>query len=160
MENQHAVAAPPSPPAGFVEPPRSILSIPPDLHADQLITRMGIEVVSWQPDRLVGTMPVKGNQQPFGWLHGGANAVLAETLGSIAAGLHAAPRGAVVGLEVSCTHHRPARDGKVTGVCTPLHQGDRVATYAIAITDDKERLTCSARVSCLVHRRETDGGRP
>ncbi|MFB7089774.1 PaaI family thioesterase [Streptomyces sp. NPDC056296] len=160
MENHSAPAAgtsavmsPPGPPDSAAEPPRTILSIPPDLHDDQLIVRMGIEVVSWDPERLVATMPVKGNQQPFGWLHGGANAVLAETLGSIAAALHVAPHGAVVGLEVSCTHHRPARGGPVTGVCTPLHQGDRVATYAVSVTDDKGRLTCTARVSCLVHKR-------
>ncbi|SCF88908.1 uncharacterized domain 1-containing protein, partial [Streptomyces sp. Ncost-T6T-2b] len=136
-----------------VQPPQTILSIPPELHDDQLIVRMGIRITSWDPERLVGTMPVKGNQQPFGWLHGGANAVLAETLGSIAAGLHVAPRGAVVGLEVSCTHHRPARGGEVTAVCTPLHRGDRVATYTVSITDDRGRLTSSARVSCLVQKR-------
>ncbi|MER6916680.1 PaaI family thioesterase [Streptomyces sp. NPDC000594] len=148
-----APSVPPTAPRTHPEPPRSILSIPPELHDDQLIVRMGIEVRSWDPERLVATMPVKGNQQPFGWLHGGANAVLAETLGSMAAGLHVAPRGAVVGLEVSCTHHRPARGRQVTGVCVPLHQGDRVATYAVSITDDKGRLTCTARVSCLVQKR-------
>ncbi|MQS06046.1 PaaI family thioesterase [Streptomyces alkaliphilus] len=169
MENDSAPAAapsvvvsPPGPAGGTAELPRTILSIPSDLHADQLIVRMGIKVVSWDPERLVATMPVKGNQQPFGWLHGGANAVLAETLGSMAAAVHVAPRGAVVGLEVSCTHHRPARGGPVTGVCTPLHQGDRVATYAVSITDDKGRLTCTARVSCLVQKRgaaSSAGGR-
>lgn len=134
-------------------PPDTILSIPPELYDEQLITRMGIEVVSWDPERLIATMPVAGNRQPFGWLHGGANAVLAETLGSMAAGMHVAPRGAVVGLELSCTHHRPARGGVVTGTCTPLHRGDRIATYEIVITDDQNRRTCTARLSCLVHKR-------
>lgn len=138
-------------PTDSMTPP--MLSIPPHLADKQLATRMGIEITSWDPHRLVGTMPVEGNQQPFGWLHGGANAVLAETLGSIAASLHAAPKGAVAGLELSCTHHRPARAGIVTGVCTPLHQGTRVATYEIAISDDQGSLTCSARLTCMINSR-------
>ncbi|GGT14218.1 hypothetical protein GCM10014713_03540 [Streptomyces purpureus] len=127
-----------------------LMTVPPHLADKQLAFRMGIEIVSWDPERLVGTMPVEGNQQPFGWLHGGANAVLAETLGSVAASLHAAPKGAVAGLELSCTHHRPARSGLVTGVCTPLHRGSRVATYEIAISDEQENLTCSARLTCII----------
>ncbi|MDH6454526.1 1,4-dihydroxy-2-naphthoyl-CoA hydrolase [Streptomyces sp. SAI-126] len=142
------VPAPAEPPV-----PRSMLSVPPALADRQLATRMGIEIVSWDPDRLVGTMPVDGNQQPFGWLHGGANAVLVETLGSVAAGLHVAPRGTVAGLELSCTHHRAARSGLVTGVCTPLQRGDRVASYQVSITDDQGRLTCTARLTCLVYKR-------
>jgi 1,4-dihydroxy-2-naphthoyl-CoA hydrolase len=142
------VPAPAEPPV-----PRSMLSVPPSLADRQLATRMGIEIVSWDADRLVGTMPVEGNQQPFGWLHGGANAVLAETLGSVAAGIHVAPRGTVAGLELSCTHHRSARSGLVTGVCTPLQQGDRVASYEVSITDDQGRLTCTARLTCLVYKR-------
>ncbi|WP_227869881.1 PaaI family thioesterase [Streptomyces otsuchiensis] len=157
MENNGTLATPPTAAEPGVRLPETILSIPPELLARQLITKMGITVVSHEEGRLVGTMPVEGNQQPFGWLHGGANAVLAETLGSMAAGLHVAPRGAVAGVEVSCTHHRPARSGTVTGVCVPLSQGDRVATYAVSITDDKGRLTSSARVSCLVQKH--GGGR-
>ncbi|MFJ6086843.1 hotdog fold thioesterase [Streptomyces sp. NBC_01622] len=130
-----------------------MLSVPPSLADRQLATRMGIEIVSWDADRLVGTMPVEGNQQPFGWLHGGANAVLAETLGSVAAGIHVAPRGTVAGIELSCTHHRSARSGLVTGVCTPLERGDRVASYQVSITDDQGRLTCTARLTCLVYKR-------
>ncbi|MFF5858355.1 PaaI family thioesterase [Streptomyces sp. NPDC012751] len=132
---------------------RSILSVPPELADQQLIARMGIEITAWDADRMVGTMPVAGNRQPFGWLHGGANAVLAETLGSLAAGMHVAPRGAVAGLELSCTHHRPARGGLVTGVCTPLHRGDRVVTYQVEITDSRGRLTCTARLTCLISKR-------
>jgi 1,4-dihydroxy-2-naphthoyl-CoA hydrolase len=151
MESKAVQADVPGPAPELV--PRSLLSVPPSLVDRQLVTRMGIEIVSWDADRLVGTMPVEGNQQPFGWLHGGANAVLAETLGSVAAGIHVAPRGTVAGLELSCTHHRPARSGLVTGVCTPLQQGDRVATYQVSITDDRGRLTCSARLTCLVYKR-------
>jgi 1,4-dihydroxy-2-naphthoyl-CoA hydrolase len=125
----------------------------PAVAEQQLADRMGIEITDWNPDRLVGTMPVAGNRQPYGLLHGGANAVLAETLGSWAAGLHAAPDRAVVGLELSCTHHRAALDGLVTGVCTPLHRGRSTASFEIVITDDAGRRTCTARLTCLVRER-------
>lgn len=117
---------------------------------EQLTERMGIEIVEWDPDRVVATMPVAGNRQPYGLLHGGANAVLAETLGSIAAALHAGADRIAVGLELSCTHHRAATEGVVTGVATPVHRGRSTATFDIVITDEKDRLTCSARLTCVL----------
>ena len=44
---------------------------------EQLIERMGIKITEWDPERVVGTMPVAHNRQYFGLLHGGASAVLA-----------------------------------------------------------------------------------
>lgn len=117
---------------------------------EQLGARMGIEIIEYSPDRVVGTMPVTGNRQPYGLLHGGANAVLAEQLGSVAAALHAGTDRAAVGLELSCTHHRAATDGQVTGVATPLHRGGSTATYEIVITDDRGKRTCSARLTCVL----------
>lgn len=126
----------------------------PDLwQHEQLNTKMGIEIVEAAPDRVVGTMPVKGNRQPYGLLHGGASAVLAETLGSTAAALNAGPERAAVGLELSCTHHRAALDGLVTGVCTPLHVGRSVSTFEIAISDETGRRTCTARLTCVLRDR-------
>ncbi|WP_374727368.1 PaaI family thioesterase [Haloactinomyces albus] len=112
--------------------------------------RMGIKITEYGPDRVVGTMPVSGNRQPYGLLHGGANAVLAESLGSTAAALHARPERIAVGLELSCTHHRAATEGLVTGVATPLHQGSSTATYEIVITDARGKRTCSARLTCVL----------
>jgi 1,4-dihydroxy-2-naphthoyl-CoA hydrolase len=117
---------------------------------EQLHDRMGIEVTDWDPERLVGTMPVAGNRQPYGLLHGGASAVLAETLGSIAAALNAGEGRIALGIELSASHHRAVRDGIVTGVCTPLHRGGTVATYEIKLTDDKDRAVCTARLTCVV----------
>jgi uncharacterized protein (TIGR00369 family) len=117
---------------------------------EQLTERMGIEIVEWSPDRVVGTMPVAGNRQPYGLLHGGANAALAETVGSIAAALHAGADRVAVGLELSCTHHRAATEGVVTAVATPMHQGRTTATYDIAITDEQGHRTCSARLTCAL----------
>ncbi len=116
----------------------------------ELGERMGIEITEYAPDRLVGTMPVVGNRQPFGLLHGGASAVLAETLGSIHAALTAQPGRQAVGIELSCTHHRSATDGLVTGVSTPLHVGRTLATFQIAIVDEAGRPTCTARLTCLL----------
>src|SRR4051794_36155309 len=100
---------------------------------DTLLARMGIVVTEASAKRVVATMPVTGNTQPLGLLHGGASCVLAESLGSIGASLHAMETfgdGAfAVGIDISATHHRAARDGVVTGVATPLHLGGLVASY-------------------------------
>ena len=119
----------------------------------ELAETMGIEITEASPGRLVGRMPVAGNRQPYGLLHGGASVVLAETLGSIAAALHAGPEKAPVGIEVSATHHRSATSGSVTGTATALSLGRTLATYEIVIVDDEGRRTCTARLTCLLRDR-------
>lgn len=128
-------------------------NLPEEVLAEQLIHRLGIEIQEWTRERVVATMPVAGNRQPYGLLHGGASAALAETLGSLAAGAYVAPDGMLVGLELNCTHHRAARDGLVTGVCEPLHQGSQVGTYQVTIRDDRGQLVCTARLTCLLRKR-------
>jgi uncharacterized protein (TIGR00369 family) len=96
------------------------------------------------------TMPVAGNTQPYGLLHGGANAVLVETAGSIGAALHAGEGFMVVGLDISCTHHRGAHEGMVTAVATPLSLGRTVTSYEVRITDDQARPLCTGRLTCLI----------
>jgi 1,4-dihydroxy-2-naphthoyl-CoA hydrolase len=120
---------------------------------EQLIDRMGIKITEWDPERVVGTMPVAHNRQYLGLLHGGASAVLAETLGSIAAWRWGMPDKVPLGVELSCSHHRSATGGEVTGVCTPLHRGRTVATFEIRITDEQERPICTARLTCLLRDR-------
>ena len=115
-----------------------------------LSERMGIVVVSAEPGRVTATMPVAGNTQPYGLLHGGASAALAETVGSLAGALHAGPDRMVVGVDLSCTHHRGMRSGVVTAVATALHEGNSVASYDIRITDEADRLVCTARLTCLI----------
>jgi 1,4-dihydroxy-2-naphthoyl-CoA hydrolase len=95
-------------------------------------------------------MPVAGNIQPYGLLHGGASCVLAETIGSLGAAMHAGPDHVVVGIEISATHHRGARDGVVTGVATLAHGGRTVATFDIVITDEAGRRVCTSRLTCLI----------
>jgi uncharacterized protein (TIGR00369 family) len=117
-----------------------------------LAERMGVTLLEATAERAVGTMPVEGNTQPFGLLHGGASCVLAETLGSIAATAHAAELsgGVAVGIEINATHHRSARTGTVTGVATALHRGRAIASYEIVITDEAGARLCTARLTCAL----------
>jgi uncharacterized protein (TIGR00369 family) len=114
-----------------------------------LIELMGIVITEAAPERVVATMPVKGNVQPYGLLHGGASCVLAESLGSIGSALHAATYGKVaVGVDINATHHRAVRDGVVTGVATPIYLGRSTTSYEVVITDDREKRVCTARITC------------
>lgn len=115
-----------------------------------LIARMGIEMVAITPERAVGTMPVAGNTQPYGLLHGGGSAALAETVASFAAMKHAGPGNIAVGVDLNITHHRAARSGIVTATATALHRGRTTATYAISITDDNQHVVATARLTCAI----------
>lgn len=118
--------------------------------------RMGIKILEASPERVVGTMPVAGNTQPYGILHGGASCVLAETLGSLGSALQAGPGRITVGIEINATHHRAARAGLVTGVATLVHGGRTLSTFDIAITGEDGKRICTARLSCL-HRDAVPG---
>jgi uncharacterized protein (TIGR00369 family) len=114
--------------------------------------KLGIHFTEISAQRLVAMMPVKGNTQPAGLLHGGASAALAETMGSVGAAVHAGPGSMVVGVDINATHHRSARSGMVTGTATPLFLGRSMATYEIVITDEEQRRICTARISCLIRK--------
>jgi 1,4-dihydroxy-2-naphthoyl-CoA hydrolase len=128
--------------------------------AGSLPGRMGIKITEASAARVVGTMPVAGNTQPYGLLHGGASCVLAETLGSLGAALHAGPGRATLGIEISATHHKGAAQGLVTGVATLLHGGRTLVTYEIAITDEEGRRVCTARLTCLLRDAIPGDGKP
>lgn len=112
--------------------------------------KMGIEIIEASPERLVGTMPVEGNTQPLGLLHGGANVVLAESLGSIGTQLHAGPNRRIVGVDINATHHKSATSGVVTAVATAVTLGKTLCSYNIEITNEKGERTCTARITCLI----------
>lgn len=122
----------------------------PVVAAQQLNDKIGMKILEASAERVVATIPVEGNLQPYGLLHGGANAVLAEAIGSVLAALNAGPGRAAMGLELSCTHHRAVRSGLVTGVATPLHVGRGTITVDVALADDQGRRTCTARLTCVV----------
>ncbi|MFJ6360817.1 PaaI family thioesterase [Streptomyces globisporus] len=126
------------------------IDLPALFSAGHLGERMGVTIVEAAADRVVGTMPVEGNTQPYGLMHGGASAVLAETLGSIGSMLHGGANKIAVGVDLNCTHHRGARNGLVTGVATPVHRGRSTATYEIVITDEQDKRVCTARLTCLL----------
>jgi uncharacterized protein (TIGR00369 family) len=116
-----------------------------------LIERMGISVQHAAAEHVVGTLPVEGNTQPHGLLHGGASCVLAETLGSIGAGIHGHRLGLIaVGIEISATHHRAVAEGLVTGTARAISLGRSLASYEIVITDEQDRRICTARLTCMM----------
>ena len=112
--------------------------------------KMGIKILEAEPGRLVGTMPVEGNTQPMGLLHGGANVVLAESLGSIGTSLHAGPNRKIVGVDINATHHKSATTGLVTGIATAISLGKTLCSWEIVITNEAGERTCTARITCLI----------
>jgi len=112
--------------------------------------KMGIEILEASPQRLVGRMPVSGNTQPIGLLHGGANVVLAESLGSIGTQLHVGPDRRIVGVDINATHHKSATEGFVTGVATAISLGKTLCVYEIVITNEAGERTCTSRITCLI----------
>ena len=113
----------------------------------RLAATMGIEMTEFTRERAVATMPVEGNTQPFGLVHGGAYAVLGETLGSMHAGF-LAPEGKMpVGVDINATHTGSATEGTVTGVCTPIHVGRSMCVHEIVITDDRGRRCSTVRIT-------------
>ncbi len=115
-----------------------------------LAERMGIEFTEFTIERSVATMPVEGNTQPVGLLHGGAYVVLGESLGSMAANLHAGPGRLAVGVDINATHTRSATSGVVTGVCTPIHLGRSVAVHEIVVTDEQGRRCSTIRITNMI----------
>ena len=117
---------------------------------DTLIHRMDMRIAEVTPQRAVGTIPVHGNTQPYGMLHGGATAALAETVGSLAAMAHAGDDQIAVGVDLNITHHRAVRDGLVHATASAVHLGRTTATYTISVTDDQQRIIASARLTCAI----------
>jgi uncharacterized protein (TIGR00369 family) len=122
----------------------------------ELDEKMGVTVLEQSAERVVATMPVDGNRQSFGLLHGGASVAFAEALGSWAAVIHARSLGkSAVGLDINATHHAPARSGIVTGVATAVRLGRTVTSHEIVVSDDQGRRLCTARITNLIVDAET-----
>ncbi len=115
-----------------------------------LAEKMGIVFTEFSIERSVATMPVEGNTQPVGLLHGGAYVVLGESLGSMAANLHAGPGRLAVGIDINATHTRSATSGTVTGVCTPIHLGRSMAVHEIVVSDDQGRRCSTIRITNMI----------
>ncbi len=114
-----------------------------------LENRLGVEVLQLTAEQTVGRMPVEGNTQPVGLLHGGASCALAEGLGSMAAYAYGRDRQLVpIGVDINATHHKAVRSGWVTGTARPLFLGSRTVSYDIVIVDDSGDRVCTARLTC------------
>lgn len=116
-----------------------------------LMEKMGLEWLEAGPQRVVARIPVEGNTQPLGLLHGGASAVLAESIASMGAWL-ADESKIVLGVELKVNHIRPGRTGFITGVGVPLHTGSSLAVWEVKMSDDENRLTAFS--TCTVAFRE------
>jgi uncharacterized protein (TIGR00369 family) len=111
---------------------------------------MGIEFIELSAEFSVARMPVEGNTQVVGLLHGGAHVVLGESLGSISSAIHAGPGKYVVGIEINATHSRSITEGWVTGTCTALVLGRTLATHEIVMRDDQGRRLSTVRMTNMV----------
>ncbi|MDO5094701.1 MAG: PaaI family thioesterase [Propionibacteriaceae bacterium] len=110
--------------------------------------RLGIQVKDVSAESATGTMPVAGNTQPAGYLHGGATAALIEGLASLAAWNYAQPARIAVGVDLNVTHLRPASGGTVTGRATAVRLGTSVAVYQVEVRDGHDHLTAVGRLTC------------
>jgi uncharacterized protein (TIGR00369 family) len=119
-----------------------------------LADKMGIQLVELSAERAVATMPVVGNTQPIGILHGGAHVVLAESLGSFAANVHAHPWGYAVGIELNASHHASISEGVVTGTCTAVKLGRSLTTHEIKMTDEEGTLLSTVRITNFLKKKE------
>lgn len=135
--------------------------LPPDLDPElyerlvgtaggELCQKMGMEFLELSAERSIATMPVLGNTQVIGLLHGGAHVVLGESLGSISSAIHAGPGRYAVGIEINATHSRAMTEGLVTGTCTALVLGRTLATHEIVMTDEAGRRLSTVRMTNLL----------
>lgn len=125
-----------------------------DSGGGELARKMGIEFVELSASRSVARMPVDGNRQVVGLLHGGAHVVLGESLGSISSAIHAGPGRYAVGIEINATHSRSVTDGWVTATCTALVLGRTLATHEIVITDEEGRRLSTVRMTNYLRDRD------
>ncbi|MFJ3491495.1 PaaI family thioesterase [Leifsonia aquatica] len=116
----------------------------------ELDEKMGVRILEQSAQRVVATMPVEGNRQSFGLLHGGASVAFAEALGSWAAVIHAGPGRSAVGVDINATHHKSASAGLVTGVATAIRLGRTIASHEIVLTDENGDRLCTARITNLI----------
>src|SRR3984957_13416703 len=112
---------------------------------------LDVEILEAGPERVVMRLPVTWKvHQPYGILHGGVSALLAEAAASLGASLAAGPERQVVGIEINASHLRSLRDGHLTATATPLRAGRTVQVWSISLTDDDERVICQARCTLAV----------
>ena len=118
-----------------------------DTQGGELARKMGIELLELGAERSVARMPVEGNRQVVGLLHGGAHVVLAESLGSMASAIHAGPDKIAVGIEINATHSRSVTEGYVEATCEALVLGRTLATHQITVRDEAGNRLSTVRMT-------------
>ncbi len=116
----------------------------------ELAVKMEIDFLELSASRSVAMMPVEGNRQVVGLLHGGAHVVLGESLGSVSSAIHAGPGRFAVGIEINATHSRSATEGFVTATCEALVLGRTLCTHEIVITDEEGRRLSTVRMTNML----------
>jgi 1,4-dihydroxy-2-naphthoyl-CoA hydrolase len=121
-----------------------------DTQGGELARKMGIELLELGAERSVARMPVEGNRQVVGLLHGGAHVVLAESLGSMSSAIHAGPDKIAVGIEINATHSRSVTEGFVEATCEALVLGRTLATHQITIRDQAGNRLSTVRMTNFI----------
>jgi 1,4-dihydroxy-2-naphthoyl-CoA hydrolase len=135
-----------------------MISFPPDMdpalierlvetQGGELARKMGIELIELGAELSIARMPVVGNRQVVGLLHGGAHVVLAESLGSMSAAIHAGPDKIAVGIEINATHSRSVTEGIVEATCEALILGRTLATHQITVRDEEGNRLSTIRMT-------------
>jgi uncharacterized protein (TIGR00369 family) len=116
----------------------------------ELTRKLGIELLEISATKSVARMPVEGNRQVVGILHGGAHVVLGETLGSMSAAVHAGPGRYAVGIDINATHTKSVSSGWVTGTCTAISLGRTICVHEIVMTNDEGQRLSTVRITNLL----------
>lgn len=141
---------------GYTRPVMSGPTDPATLRAAEeasrgtMMERMGMTWEEIAADRVVASLPVAGNTQPYGLLHGGATAVLVETIGSFGAALAAGADRRVLGVQLAVNHLRPVTEGRIRAIGTPVHSGRTTAVWDVQVVDDEDRLVAVGRLTLAV----------
>ncbi|MCU1414142.1 MAG: thioesterase superfamily protein [Microbacteriaceae bacterium] len=128
----------------------AIIALLEETQGGELSQKMQMEFLELSAEHSVARMPVEGNRQVTGILHGGAHVVLGESLGSVSAAIHAGVGRYCVGIEINATHSRSIASGFVTATCTALSLGRTLATHEIVVRDEQDRRLSTVRMTNLL----------
>lgn len=132
---------------------RAVLEAQGEVPGGELSARMGIEFLKLSAEHSIARMPAEGNRQPVGFVHGGAYCVIAESLGSISANIHAGDGGYAVGVDINATHTRSITSGWVTAECRAVHLGRSMTVHEIVCSDDDGNRASTLRITNFIKQR-------
>lgn len=109
-------------------------------------TALGIKIIQVSPKLVELELPITfAVQQPYGMVHGGINALLAEEAASLGANavLRAKQRTkeAAIGVDLNVNQLQAVRQGTLVAQATPLHLGHRLQTWQVKIYEQESQIT-------------------